>query len=215
MEGLTEDHFLRTYHQINSAAAYIAPTIPKYSGLEECRTRWMRRKGASSSTTARASRALSHEDFMSHPRAEDQQQHSSSLQFGQSRGDFEALHSTGEQPQSAQTMGIFEPDRGRVLGLKYQGMPLAPTMWFITLVKFRHKLTKKDLNAFDRAKARAAKAGVRVVGDYYTFGRFDDVIITEAPTQKPVMQFFLALSDAVATETLSAVTAKEGRKLLS
>ena len=37
-----------------------------------------------------------------HLRAEDQQQHSSKRQFGQSRGDLEALHSSGEQSQSAQ-----------------------------------------------------------------------------------------------------------------
>ncbi len=87
-------------------------------------------------------------------------------------------------------------------------------MWFVTLLKFKHKPTKKDLTVFDKAKARAMREGVKFAGDYYTTGRFDNVIITEAPSQKPVMKFFLALTDTASTETLGAVSQKEGRTLL-
>jgi len=87
-------------------------------------------------------------------------------------------------------------------------------MWFVTLVRFRHKLSGKDIAAFDKAKAQAAKEGVNIVGDYYTLGRYDDVVVTEAPNAKTVMKFFLALTDVVATETLTAVSSREGRKLL-
>ncbi len=87
-------------------------------------------------------------------------------------------------------------------------------MWFITLLKFKHKPTKKDLADFDKAKAKAMKEGVKFEGDYYVTGRFDNVIITSATSQKPVMKFFLSLSDTASTETLGAVTAAEGRKLL-
>jgi hypothetical protein len=46
-------------------------------------------------------------------RAADQQQHTSNRQFGQSRGVFEALHSSGEQLQSAQRIMRRCTQRGR------------------------------------------------------------------------------------------------------
>lgn len=87
-------------------------------------------------------------------------------------------------------------------------------MWFVTLLKFKHRPTKKDLAAFDKAQTQAKKEGVKFHGDYYTFGRFDNVIITEARNERPVMKFFLSLQDTVSTETLDAMSQKEGRKLL-
>ena len=87
-------------------------------------------------------------------------------------------------------------------------------MWFITLLKFKRKPSKQDLAAFDKALAKARKSGLKLVGDYYTFGRFDDVIITQAPDDKTVMRFFLSLGDVASTETLRAVSQKEGRRLL-
>lgn len=87
-------------------------------------------------------------------------------------------------------------------------------MWFITLLKFKRRPSKQDFAAFDKALGRAKKAGLKLAGDYYTFGRFDNVIITQAADQKTVMKFLLSLTDVVSTETLSAVPQKEGRKLL-
>ncbi len=87
-------------------------------------------------------------------------------------------------------------------------------MLFVTLAKFKRKPSKEDLEAFDEALARAQKKGFRMKGDYYTFGRFDNVMITEAPDMDTVMKFFLSLTDVVSTETLGAVPKSKGRRLL-
>jgi uncharacterized protein with GYD domain len=86
-------------------------------------------------------------------------------------------------------------------------------LWFVTLLKFRKKLTKADLAEEDRLEAQYAKHGLKVHHDFYTLGRFDNVMIVEAPDAKTVMDFFLAQTHMVATETLTAVSKKEARKL--
>jgi uncharacterized protein with GYD domain len=87
-------------------------------------------------------------------------------------------------------------------------------MWFVTLLRLRKKLTKEDLAEVDKLEKAFAKRGLKVHSDFYTLGRFDDVMITEAPDAKTVMDFFLAQAHVVATETLTAVPRKEARKLI-
>jgi len=86
-------------------------------------------------------------------------------------------------------------------------------MQFVTLLKFRKKLTKADLAEEDRLEAQFAKNGLKVRSDFYTLGRYDNVMVVEAPDVKTVMDFFLAQAHIVATETLTAVSKKEARKL--
>jgi uncharacterized protein with GYD domain len=88
-------------------------------------------------------------------------------------------------------------------------------MWFVTLVKFRKKLTKAELTEEDKLEEKFAKKGLKVHSDFYTLGRFDNVMVVEAPDAKTVMDFFLALSPMVTTETLTAIPKKEARKLLA
>ena len=88
-------------------------------------------------------------------------------------------------------------------------------MWFITLLRLRRKLTKTDFAEVDKLEKAFAKRGLKVLGDYYTLGRFDDVMVIEAPDAKTVMEFFLAQAHLVATETLTAIPRKEARKLFS
>ena len=85
-------------------------------------------------------------------------------------------------------------------------------MWFVTLLKFRRKLTKADLAEEDKLEVLYAKHGLKVHSDFYTLGRFDNVMIVEAPDAKTVMDFFLAQTHVVSTETLTAVPKKEARK---
>jgi uncharacterized protein with GYD domain len=86
-------------------------------------------------------------------------------------------------------------------------------MWFVTVLKFRKKLTKADIAEEDRLEAQFAKKGLKVRSDFYTLGRYDNVMVIEAPDVKTVMNFFLAQAHIVATETLTAVSKKEARKL--
>ena len=86
-------------------------------------------------------------------------------------------------------------------------------MYFVTLLKLKKQLTKADFAEVDKLEKKFAKRGLKVHSDYYTLGRFDDVMVVEAPDAKTVMEFFLAQAHLGSTETLTAVPRKEARKL--
>jgi uncharacterized protein with GYD domain len=80
---------------------------------------------------------------------------------------------------------------------------------YLALLKFteqgaRHlKKSTTRAHAFDKA---ASKADVRVEGQYWTFGRFDGVLILNASDEKKVLHLLaeLAALGHVRTETLRA-----------
>ncbi len=83
-------------------------------------------------------------------------------------------------------------------------------MWFVTLVKFRRTPTKADAEAMKARWAESEKWGVKRHSAFWTLGRFDAVIITEAPDEKTMMKFQIAGDSNVAhTETLVAVSRDE------
>jgi len=86
-------------------------------------------------------------------------------------------------------------------------------MLFILLVKNRVKQTKKLIAEVDKLKAKMPK-GVRIVSHYWTLGRYDDVVLVEAPNEKAIMKVALTVSDIAATETLVAIPRDEAIKLL-
>jgi uncharacterized protein with GYD domain len=59
-----------------------------------------------------------------------------------------------------------------------------------------------------------AKEGVKFLGFYWTLGRYDTVVIVEAPNEKTVVKANIRVVDIVATETLAAVTMEEAIKLV-
>ena len=80
-------------------------------------------------------------------------------------------------------------------------------MLFIALVKFRGELT-------DEVVARNLKdieddtgGQIRYVGAYWTLGRYDNVIIYEAPDEKVAMEMALRRADRMEIETLVALPA--------
>lgn len=81
-------------------------------------------------------------------------------------------------------------------------------MMFVTLYKFRKKLTQEDL-----AKATKVFAGTKTVGVWWTLGRFDAVRVYEAKDEKEAMRLNLALEGAT-SETLVAVDRAEAARLL-
>jgi len=50
-------------------------------------------------------------------------------------------------------------------------------------------------------------------GGSQTLGRYDNVMVIEAPDEKTVMSFLLRQSHVVATETLTAIPKEEARRL--
>jgi uncharacterized protein with GYD domain len=83
-------------------------------------------------------------------------------------------------------------------------------MLFIALAKFKTALSKdvvaqnlKDIDA-------DTKGEVRYLGIYWTLGRYDTVVIFEAPDEKAAMNMVLKRADRMEIETLVAVPAEEG-----
>jgi len=88
-------------------------------------------------------------------------------------------------------------------------------MYFIALVKFSRKPTKADQAANDKAFAEQEKMGIKNVGLYWTFGRYDAVRIFEAPDEKVAMKALTMAPEHVHTETLVALPRAEINKLLA
>lgn len=60
------------------------------------------------------------------------------------------------------------------------------------------------------------KAGGKLVGAYYTMGKYDGVIILEAPNDEVVMKTTLATASLgnIRTKTLKALPYEEGSKIM-
>jgi len=80
-------------------------------------------------------------------------------------------------------------------------------MLFITLLQPKGKGTE----ALKYLKELKAKKGIAIKGVYFTYGRFDGVIMFEAPDEVSAMKFIMETGFATqyTVETLIAVSAKE------
>jgi len=87
-------------------------------------------------------------------------------------------------------------------------------MIFITLARWKRKPTKESVAESWKLFEQMVKEGARIVGIYWTLGRYDAVVITEGPDEKTAMKALLRWGDLVSTETLVAVTREEAVKLI-
>jgi uncharacterized protein with GYD domain len=85
-------------------------------------------------------------------------------------------------------------------------------MIFVSLNRFRGKATKEDIERTNKVLASEPKA--KVLAFYWTFGRYDSILILEAPNEKTVMKILLQVGDYVATETMVAIPREEAIKLV-
>ena len=90
---------------------------------------------------------------------------------------------------------------------------------YILLVKWTEQGLSKIKESPERYTSfteSVVKAGGKVGGAYYTFGKYDVVIIIEAPNDEAVMSMMLKVGSAgnVRTKTLKAFTAEEGMKII-
>ena len=85
-------------------------------------------------------------------------------------------------------------------------------MIFIALIKFRRKA--KDVAEFGKKLMQNLPEGVKILGSYWTLGRFDAVWIYEAPNEKVAMQLGIEAGELMQTQTLVAVSRDEALKLL-
>jgi uncharacterized protein with GYD domain len=87
-------------------------------------------------------------------------------------------------------------------------------MIFISMGRFRNKPTKEATAQVSELMKGMAKEGIKFIGFYWTLGRYDTVVIMEAPDEKTVMKANMKVGDIVSTETMVAVTREEAHKLL-
>jgi uncharacterized protein with GYD domain len=88
-------------------------------------------------------------------------------------------------------------------------------MIFISLGKFRKKPTKEMTTEVGKiTQVITKKEGVKITGFYWTLGRYDTVVIMEAPDEKTAMKVNLMVSEFVSTQTMAAVPREEAIKLV-
>jgi uncharacterized protein with GYD domain len=85
-------------------------------------------------------------------------------------------------------------------------------MIFVSLNRFRGKVTKENVERTNKVLASEPK--VKVLAFYWTFGRYDSVLIVEAPNEKTMMKMLRQVGDYVATETMVAIPREEATKFL-
>ena len=83
-------------------------------------------------------------------------------------------------------------------------------MLFIALVKFKTKLSREVVAQNLKDIEADTKGQVRYLGVYWTLGRYDTVVLFEAPNEKAAMNMVLKRADRMEIETLVAVPAEEG-----
>lgn len=91
---------------------------------------------------------------------------------------------------------------------------------FVTTIKFTDQGEKNIQDTTTRAasfKATAKKMGVKVIGQYWTLGDFDGLLIYEAPDDETATALMLHLGslDNVHTSTMRAFAASEMEKVLA
>ena len=83
-------------------------------------------------------------------------------------------------------------------------------MQFITLIKFRRRPTKEEV---EMTPKRAEAAGIKIKEAYWCLGRFDAVVVHEAPNAETAMKAFSGSMDVISSETLVAIPRAEAIKL--
>ena len=91
---------------------------------------------------------------------------------------------------------------------------------YISLVKYTAKgieNVKESPNRLDAVKQLCESMGAKVEGFFLTMGRYDMIMITDAPNPETVAKIILTITSggAVSTETLHGFTEEEYRKIIS
>jgi uncharacterized protein with GYD domain len=92
------------------------------------------------------------------------------------------------------------------------GMVQMPT--YINLVKFRKKPSREIIKANLESMEKEKKQGIQYRGIYWTLGRYDAIVILDAPDEKAMMRSAISRSDWMSSETMVALPAEEARKLV-
>ena len=86
-------------------------------------------------------------------------------------------------------------------------------MIFITMFNLKAPYEKERAEKSTKMLENLEKQGIKM-SVYWTLGRYDGVVFTEAPTEKDAMKAILSFQAVVTSETMVAVPRKEAIKLL-
>ena len=87
-------------------------------------------------------------------------------------------------------------------------------MIFISLAKWKKKPTRETVAQESKLFEQMVKEGSKIVGQYWTLGRYDAIVIIEGKDEKAAMKSLLRWGDILSTETLVALTREEAMKLV-
>lgn len=87
-------------------------------------------------------------------------------------------------------------------------------MIFICLCKWKGKLTKENAAQSAKYVDEMKKKGAKILGFYWTVGRYNSVFVFEAPNEKDALKFSIDTNEMLSVETLVAVPREEAIKLL-
>lgn len=87
-------------------------------------------------------------------------------------------------------------------------------MILITLAKFKKKPSKEMVAQSSKLFEQMTKEGTKILGQYWTLGRYDAIVITEGPDEKTAMKSILRFGDIASTESLVALRREEATKLV-
>ena len=85
-------------------------------------------------------------------------------------------------------------------------------MIFISLIKFRKQA--KDVAEVGKKLLENLPPNVKIIGTYWTLGRYDSVWVYEAPSEKEAVKLAAAVGDVASTETMTAISRDEAIQLL-
>jgi uncharacterized protein with GYD domain len=85
---------------------------------------------------------------------------------------------------------------------------------FISLAKATKKPSKQSIEEATRIMDDLKNQGIKVIGWYWTLGRYDYALIFEARDEKEALKTSLAAADFMSIETLTAISRDEALKLL-
>ena len=80
----------------------------------------------------------------------------------------------------------------------------------VTLLKFRHKMTKSEI---DLGPQSIKAAGGKILSAYWTLGQYDAIVTVDWPDEKAAMKGFSGFTDFASSETLAAIPREEALKL--
>jgi uncharacterized protein with GYD domain len=85
---------------------------------------------------------------------------------------------------------------------------------FVSLSKMRKKPDKPLTTDATQRMEKLKQKGIKILNWYWTLGRYDVVLVFEAPNEKEALKFVMTFGDIVASETLVAIPREEALQLL-